>query len=502
MKRILEFLLIFTVILTLVAVVMGETTVNNGIADRTADRVFGQPSFYTANIGADPASMVFPFGCAVDSQGSLWLADPFLNLVRKYSAVGGAPADTVADLSMGWFLWGGMSDTMLYEPEALNFDSAGNMYCLDFGNNRLLRFNADSDGIVRDTTADLVIGEAGYEAFYEGVSDTMIDIYENPPVFDAFGNMYLGDGYNNRVLRFDAASTGVVNDTTADFVIGQAGFDTEIAGTSDTMLSIPVGLAIDAWGNLYVSDADNNRILRFNANASGLITDTTADFVIGQAGFDTYFYGTSDTMFGLSYGILFDAQGGLWVADILNYRLLRFDSDSTGLITDTTADFVIGGGDPNGGFDSGVPGLSDTMLTEPVFPAMDADGRLYVPDYSNHRVIVFMPTMTIFSDDDDCFIATAAYGEESREVAVLHTFRDEVLMTSCLGRGLVGFYYERGPVLAARINSPMEQRVVRASLLPLVGLAGIVTRLGLGLSILLVALSGGLYWTFRERIAR
>ena len=100
-------------------------------------------------------------------------------------------------------------------------------------------------------------------------------------VLDDSGNLYVADPGNDRVLRFDAGSTGVIVNDTADFVLGQRTFAQSALGLSDTMFSSPVFLAIDCRKNLYVADHANTRVLRFDAdvNASNLLTDTQADWV-------------------------------------------------------------------------------------------------------------------------------------------------------------------------------------------------------------------------------
>lgn len=78
---------------------------------------------------------------------------------------------------------------------------------------------------------------------------------------------------------------------------------------------------------------------------------------------------------------------------------------------------------------------------------------------------------------DDCFIATAAFGSPLEpRVDVLRSLRDQVLMKSPQGRELVGFYYTHSPPLAQYLDTrPLLRAVVRALLLPVVGLSWVVT---------------------------
>lgn len=77
-------------------------------------------------------------------------------------------------------------------------------------------------------------------------------------------------------------------------------------------------------------------------------------------------------------------------------------------------------------------------------------------------------------DGEGCFIATAAFGTAlAAEIDVLRNFRDEVLMTSPLGRNLVSFYYQVSPPLADVIaDSPMLRQLTRWGLQPVITVAG------------------------------
>jgi len=100
-----------------------------------------------------------------------------------------------------------------------------------------------------------------------------------------------------------------------------------------------------------------------------------------------------------------------------------------------------------------------------------------------------------------CFVATAAFGSPmAPAVSVLRRFRDQVLMTTSMGQGLVVAYYRWGPVAAEWISDrPMARSVARALLWPLVILALMLMAGPMGL----VLLAGGLgsfgFWLSRRR---
>ncbi len=188
----------------------------------------------------------------------------------------------------------------------------------------------------------------------EGVA---LDLSTNPP------GLYIADTGNNRVLGFRTASS-FANGQKADIVIGQSDFVTTVpqgpgrfSGSRSTGTAFPIGLVVDAAGNLYVADNGNNRILRFPrpfTQQNGQLPD----LVIGQPNFlsnGPNFGGISAATLRLSFTsggtsttyqsyITFDSAGNLWVADAGNNRVLRFNATSLGSQASSgpSADLVLG----------------------------------------------------------------------------------------------------------------------------------------------------------------
>jgi sugar lactone lactonase YvrE len=79
---------------------------------------------------------------------------------------------------------------------------------------------------------------------------------------DASGQLIVSDSDNNRVLVYSHP----LNSSSADIVFGQPNFTSHNPTTSATGLAGPQGIATDRHGNLYLTDEDNNRVLRYNAH--------------------------------------------------------------------------------------------------------------------------------------------------------------------------------------------------------------------------------------------
>jgi len=94
------------------------------------------------------------------------------------------------------------------------------------------------------------------------------------------------------------------------------------------------------------------------------------------------------------------------------------------------------------------------------------------------------------SEDGGCFIATAAFGSYVEpHVIVLRQFRDDILLTSTLGREFVSWYYRTGPSWATWLNDNAWAKTwVQAALMPLVWTATLALSLNLSLMGLLISM--------------
>ena len=179
----------------------------------------------------------------------------------------------------------------------MGVDSAGNLYVADYGNNRVLEytapFSACSSFPCVGGPANVVFGiDATGKNFTTAgtcLAPTATDLCQPAWIaIDTSGNVYISDNGFGRVLEYNDPLGSNPPNVTADLVFGidSTGKNFTARGGPTAKLNAngidsPVGLALDANGNLYVADNQFNRILEFNNPVGSNPPNVTADLVIG-----------------------------------------------------------------------------------------------------------------------------------------------------------------------------------------------------------------------------
>ncbi len=181
---------------------------------------------------------------------------------------------------------------------------------------------------------------------------------------DAAGNIYIADSFNNKVRK---VSNGIITTFAGN---GATGFSGDGGPATSAALSYPDAVAVDSLGKVYIADSSNGRVRK----VSGGIISTFAGNGLPGFGGD----GGSATQASLSNpaGLAVDSSNNVYIADE-NYNRIR--KVSNGIIT-TVA------GNATGGF-SGDGGLaSNASLNRPAGVAVDQAGNIYIADTGNYRV--------------------------------------------------------------------------------------------------------------------
>ncbi|MEO8457002.1 MAG: NHL repeat-containing protein [Chloroflexota bacterium] len=433
MSRILRFSAI-SIVLTLVALALLTSVALAAPGDVTADKVFGQGgSFTTQGCGLTASALCSPSGVAVDPAGNVYIADSANNRVLEYNTP--LTSDFVADRVFGQSgsftskvcNLGGITASSLCLPTDVAVDSAGDLFVVDFNNNRVLEYLTPTTS---DTVADQVFGQANnfttdtFIGFPFNTSATP-DTLANPisVAIDSTGHLYIGDRGFHRVLEYDPPLTN----TTADRVFGQLGsFSTggfNQGGISANSLGDFNGIGVDSAGDLFVADSNNSRALEYK---TPLTTDTTADVVFGQYG---SFTSSTPNLGGVSADSLesptdigADSAGNVYITDTGPERTLIYDNPSA---YGTTADVVFGQGGNFSAFGNNSGGVSASSQADPWAIAFDGTCDLYVVEYGNNRVSEYD------QPPHACVIATGTPGPTSSPPAPTPTPSPTPVSTGC-----------------------------------------------------------------------
>lgn len=281
----------------------------------------------------------------------------------------------------------------LYEVDGVAIDpTTGKLFVSESGNHRILRFSSTA-AYQTFAEAEAIFGQPDFTSDQPNRGGTPSAVTLDTPTtlcFDPEGNLWVGDSFNARVLRFDNASAKPQFGAVADGVIGQPDFVSNTPATNSTGDSgfiEPVGVAVDSNGNLYVLENGNApRILRFE-NAKNVSGDVAAASYLGSInGSNEFVPGVTPTSFSSTpYGICVDAADRLWVADASNHRVLRFDTPT---VTGSAANAVLG--QPNFTSNAIIDPPTATSMEVPYNVTVAPDGTLWVSDYANFRVLGFL----------------------------------------------------------------------------------------------------------------
>jgi secreted PhoX family phosphatase len=282
-------------------------------------------------------------------------------------------------------------------PAGLAFDSGGNLWVADSGNNRVLRYTPAN--LVTGGAASIAIGQPNLNTgTWVGPAD---NTFQDPMgvAFDGSGDIWVADYADSRVMGFMPGGSNAVTGGWATWILGQANpsgysgnqgglFGNGVAANS---LDYPVGLAFDSHGNLWVADDANNRILEY-LTPNCYSNDGLASIVLGQPSLSVKNAnqggGASSTALYSPYYLAFDSSGDLWASDASNSRVLEYLPSN--FVTDGAAALVIGQANFAASSSNQGGSVAANTLSGPGGIALDHSGNLWIVDRGNSRVLEYL----------------------------------------------------------------------------------------------------------------
>ncbi len=348
---------------------------NSACINPLPTRQFGQPNLQSPIISVAPnlvegRELHQPFAIAFDTSVTppiLYVVDTSNNRILAYqnpyslANCGLAnPTCGFANMAIGpgnlqYTLPGGPgnpgSNTGLYAPTSAAVDSNGNLYVMDSGNNRILRFPVPFKQTGAVLVTDLVIGQT---TFNSGNTPNMglpapsaqsLYLYNGGTLFQgsmtiepATGDLWVTDPGNNRALRYPTSQL-VANTKlpAADLVVGQTNFTTgsqpqtppnSLQQLLTTALFQPTGITFDSKDRLYIADGISNNFYRVLVYVPGFGIGMQATRVLGLI-FQLSNQTTAPT-FPNNYALgepvgLFTTGENLWVCDAGWNRVVEYD---------------------------------------------------------------------------------------------------------------------------------------------------------------------------------
>jgi DNA-binding CsgD family transcriptional regulator/sugar lactone lactonase YvrE len=302
------------------------------------------------------AQLARPSDVVVAGDGTIYIADYGNGVVRmiargiitSFTGRSNTPLATEGDIA------GAVS---LGYPSNLTVDARGNVYVLTdlAGSLEVWMVRADVPSISRLVT----IGP-----------NVTTDYWKTPAgglaVSQDGGTLYIADRANNRVWKFAEGRLSKFAGT------GVAGFSGDGGAAETAQLDWPIGLALDAKGNVYIADTENNRIRK--VDALGTITTVAGDGHDGDSGDGG---NATEARLNIPFGVAVAADGTLVIADTGNNRLRE--------VTVSGQILPLAGNDLDGFAGDGAPAIA-ALLSAPEAVAFDKAGNLFFADTGNQRV--------------------------------------------------------------------------------------------------------------------
>ncbi len=396
---------------------------------------WGGPGDLDGQFGAGHWPGDGPVDVAVDSSGTVYVADTYNYRIQKFDSSGNFlrkwGSQGTGDGEFGDDPFGG-------GPGGVAVGASGNVFVMDIANRRVQVF--DSSGKFLRKWGSEGSGDGQFGGGMGWGYAPGIDI-------DALGNIYVVDPSNCRVQKFDSSGR----------FLGKWGS----CGSGDGEFTEPRALAVDPYGQVFV--VDMGYVIHMFDSQGNFVASSGWGLGLGELGgiaFD-------------SFGLLYVAGGrgshsvqklfcDVWEDHLFLSPQTKWGSGGSGqgelagpesVAVDSSGNVYVadaGNGriqvfDPSGNFlrQIGSPGWGDGMFSEPSAVALDTSGNLYVPDRHQATIQVFDPSGkflrkwgSLGSADGELYFPQGIAIDSSGNVYVADCWNDRIQVFDSTGKFL------------------------------------------------------------------
>ena len=411
---------------------------------------------------ATSAQLSDPRHLAVDRAGNLFIADRGNSRVRKITPEG-VISTVVGSGDPGFSGDGGpAAAARLGYPAGVAVDRTGNLFIADTGNHRIRVVTPQ--GVINTLAGT---GDEGFSGDDGPAAAAQLGSPAGLAV-DRAGNLFIADPYSSRIRKVNP--DGVITTVAGT---GTSGFSGDGGPATSAQLGGAPGVAVDADGNLFIADFNNNRIRK--VTAAGLITTVagTGSAFPFSGGFSGDGGPAAAARLNLPQGVAVDG-GNLLIADSSNQRIRKINLAR--VIT------TVAGNGALTGFSGDFGSATAAELNGPWDVVADAEGDLFIADEFNHRIrkvtadgiITTVAGNGAFGFSGDGGLATAARLSSPRGLALdakgslffadqgngrIRKMNTEGVITTVAGTATAGFSGDGGPATSARLDRPVAVAV-------------------------------------------
>jgi len=386
------------------------------------------------------AEMDRPMGLSVDKAGNVYFGDYINHRIREISTDGIIRTIAGGDQA-GYTYDGGLAtESLVSGVMGTAVDPDGNVLFVDLG--CAVRI-IDSQGVL-----GTIVGTPQGGLLGEGGPATAAQLLDPQALAtDNRGNLYIADF--DRALR--VAADGTITTIAGGGIPGATSFAGAVGGYS---FALPMGIAVDSSGNVYVSDTSRNQVMQIGPN--GAISRYAGT---GKLGYSGDWGPASYAQLNGPRDLAVDGDDALYIADFGNYAIRKVNKNGT-IYT------VAGNGKSGPHTPDGVSATSTAVGVMGL--AIDTSGNIYFTDDDRIHMVSavtgLLSTVAVCSDPDGAPTEPASLAvDASGNVYFLDIYRRNLrevsaatgLISTIAGDGLQGYSGDMGPAANAAFNSPL-----------------------------------------------